>query len=100
MLNVAFGEETMGGGFGSSWEDRKISSMLKKKGSGVRRNREDVMAKNTVAKDAEETAPSDFIDRKIAELGDWRGETLAHIRAVIRKAADIPVVPRCNLPIL
>ena len=44
------------------------------------------MAKNTVAKDAEETAPSDFIDRKIAELGGWRGETLAHIRAVIRKA--------------
>ncbi|MCZ7862846.1 DUF1801 domain-containing protein [Agrobacterium salinitolerans] len=44
------------------------------------------MAKNTVAKDAEETAPSDFIDRKITELGDWRGETLAHIRAVIRKA--------------
>ncbi len=44
------------------------------------------MAKNTVTKDAEETAPSDFIDRKIVELGDWRGETLAHIRAVIRKA--------------
>ncbi|MGV2018363.1 hypothetical protein BCY90_17510 [Agrobacterium deltaense] len=44
------------------------------------------MAKNTVTKDAEETAPADFIDRKIAELGDWRGETLAHIRAVIRKA--------------
>lgn len=44
------------------------------------------MAKNTVGKDAEETAPSDFIDRKIAGLGDWRGETLAHIRAVIRKA--------------
>ncbi|MGV1986928.1 DUF1801 domain-containing protein [Agrobacterium sp. 22-221-1] len=44
------------------------------------------MAKNTVGKDAKETAPSDFIDRKIAELCDWRGETLAHIRAVIRKA--------------
>ncbi|PZP50432.1 MAG: hypothetical protein DI595_11200 [Agrobacterium fabrum] len=44
------------------------------------------MAKNTVTKDAEEIAPSDFIDRKIAELDDWRGETLAHIRAVIRKA--------------
>jgi hypothetical protein len=57
-----------------------------KKGTGVRRNREDAMAKNTVGKDAEETAPSDFIDRKIAGLGDWRGETLAHIRAVIRKA--------------
>ena len=44
------------------------------------------MAKNTISRDAEETAPSVLIDRKIAELGDWRGETLAHIRALIRKA--------------
>ncbi len=44
------------------------------------------MAKNTVTEDAEQTAPSDFIDRKIAELGDWRGETLARVRAVIQKA--------------
>lgn len=44
------------------------------------------MAKNTVSKDAEETAPSVLIDRKIAELGDWRGDTLARIRALIRKA--------------
>jgi hypothetical protein len=44
------------------------------------------MAKNSVSKDAEETAPSVLIDRKIAELGDWRGDTLARIRALIRKA--------------
>ncbi|MES5044067.1 DUF1801 domain-containing protein [Rhizobium nepotum] len=44
------------------------------------------MAKNTVGKDAEETAPSVLIDRKIAELGDWRGDMLARIRALIRKA--------------
>ena len=44
------------------------------------------MAKNTISRDAEETAPSVLIDRKIAELGDWRGETLARIRALIRKA--------------
>ncbi|WP_332302524.1 DUF1801 domain-containing protein [Rhizobium sp. GR12] len=44
------------------------------------------MAKNTVSKDAEETAPSVLIDRKIAELGDWRGDMLARIRAQIRKA--------------
>ena len=45
------------------------------------------MAKNTVTEDAEQTAPSDFIDRKIAELGDWRGELLAQLRALVREAA-------------
>ncbi len=30
--------------------------------------------------------PSDLIDARIAELGDWRGETLARVRAVIRQA--------------
>lgn len=44
------------------------------------------MAKMVTEKDAEEIAASDIIDRKIAELGDWRGLTLAQIRAVIRKA--------------
>jgi hypothetical protein len=29
---------------------------------------------------------SRLIDARIAELGDWRGETLAHIRALIRQA--------------
>ena len=30
--------------------------------------------------------PSQLIDARIAELPDWRGETLAHIRALIREA--------------
>ena len=30
--------------------------------------------------------PSALIDQRIAELGDWRGETLAHVRALIREA--------------
>ncbi len=30
--------------------------------------------------------PSDLVDAKIAALGDWRGETLARLRAVIRAA--------------
>ena len=30
--------------------------------------------------------PSQQIDERIAELDDWRGETLAHVRALIRKA--------------
>ncbi|QND51504.1 DUF1801 domain-containing protein [Phyllobacterium sp. 628] len=29
---------------------------------------------------------SELIDTKIAELGDWRGKTLAHIRALMRQA--------------
>jgi hypothetical protein len=29
---------------------------------------------------------SQSIDQRIAELGDWRGKTLAHLRGLIRKA--------------
>jgi hypothetical protein len=31
-------------------------------------------------------SPAKLIDARIAELGDWRGETLARIRALIREA--------------
>jgi hypothetical protein len=31
-------------------------------------------------------SPSDLIDGRIAELGDWRGETLARLRALIHEA--------------
>jgi len=33
------------------------------------------------------TTPSQKIDGRIAELGDWRGETLARLRALILSAA-------------
>jgi hypothetical protein len=33
-----------------------------------------------------EETPSALIDRKIAGLGDWRGETLARLRALIHEA--------------
>ncbi|MBB3311090.1 hypothetical protein FHT78_002834 [Rhizobium sp. BK196] len=33
-----------------------------------------------------EASPSERIDAKIEELGDWRGQTLARIRAIIREA--------------
>jgi hypothetical protein len=33
-----------------------------------------------------EQSPAELIDARIAELGDWRGETLARIRALIREA--------------
>lgn len=32
-------------------------------------------------------SPAELIDAKIRELGDWRGETLARLRALIRQAA-------------
>jgi hypothetical protein len=32
------------------------------------------------------TSPSEQIDARIRELGDWRGETLARIRALIKRA--------------
>ena len=31
-------------------------------------------------------APSELIDAKIEELGDWRGETLSRVRTLIREA--------------
>ncbi|EUC01265.1 protein of unknown function DUF1801 [Rhizobium sp. CF080] len=34
----------------------------------------------------EETSPSRLIDARINELGDWRGETLARVRFLIKQA--------------
>ena len=31
-------------------------------------------------------SPSELIDERIAELGDWRGETLARVRELIKRA--------------
>jgi hypothetical protein len=36
-------------------------------------------------------SPAELIDERIAELGDWRGETLARLRALV-KAADPQIV--------
>jgi hypothetical protein len=35
---------------------------------------------------SEAASPSRLIDARIKELGDWRGRTLAHIRALIKQA--------------
>ena len=35
---------------------------------------------------AGEKSPSQLIDARIKELGDWRGETLARVRALIKEA--------------
>ena len=31
-------------------------------------------------------SPAELIDRRIAELGDWRGEILARLRGIVRQA--------------
>ncbi len=41
-------------------------------------------SKNSQPKPGE--SPSDLIDARIADLGDWRGETLARLRALIHEA--------------
>jgi hypothetical protein len=37
-------------------------------------------------KTGDSTSPAQRIDARIAELDDWRGETLAHIRKLIKEA--------------
>jgi hypothetical protein len=39
-----------------------------------------------VAKSDENRSPSELIDARIAELGDWRGELLARLRALVKEA--------------
>jgi hypothetical protein len=41
---------------------------------------------NGSKQDEEETSPSQLIDARIRELDDWRGETLARVRALIKQA--------------
>jgi hypothetical protein len=40
----------------------------------------------TTERPMDEQTPSQRIDGRIAELGDWRGDTLARMRALIREA--------------
>jgi hypothetical protein len=48
-------------------------------------------SKSAARVDAGGDSPSQLIDGRVRELGDWRGETLARVRALI-KAADPEVV--------
>lgn len=43
-------------------------------------------AKNRSKQNPAEESPSRLIDRRIEELGDWRGEMLARLRALILQA--------------
>lgn len=40
----------------------------------------------TASDAARDPSPAELIDRRIAELGDWRGETLGRLRALIHEA--------------
>ena len=40
----------------------------------------------TAKKAGDSTSPAQLIDARIAELDDWRGQTLAHIRKLIKEA--------------
>jgi hypothetical protein len=42
--------------------------------------------KSAATKAKENASPSRLIDARIKELGDWRGETLAQIRSLIKEA--------------
>jgi hypothetical protein len=45
-------------------------------------------------------SPSQLIDAKIKELGDWRGETLSRIRALIKQAdPDVVEEWKWNIPV-
>ena len=42
--------------------------------------------KSAATKAKESTSPARLIDGRIKELGDWRGETLARVRSLIKEA--------------
>jgi hypothetical protein len=42
-------------------------------------------SKSTATKAKENASPARLIDARIKELGDWRGETLARVRALIKE---------------
>jgi hypothetical protein len=44
------------------------------------------MTKATTGSPDAEQSPAQLIDARIKELGDWRGETLAHVRKLIKEA--------------
>jgi len=43
-------------------------------------------SKSAATKAKEAASPSALIDARIEELGDWRGETLARVRKIIKQA--------------
>ncbi|MER8501144.1 MULTISPECIES: DUF1801 domain-containing protein [unclassified Mesorhizobium] len=44
------------------------------------------MMKSDSMERSADNSPSQLIDARISELGDWRGKTLSHVRALIKQA--------------
>ena len=71
---------------------RPVAAGAKKPGSPTRTTVKKTVAKKTVARKSpvarstSAATPSARIDARIAELGDWRGEMLARLRALIHDA--------------
>ena len=64
-----------------------VSLLLMDDMTTATKTKDTTMKKSKSATSARKDAsPSALIDGRIAELGDWRGETLARIRALIRQA--------------
>jgi len=53
----------------------------------MRVNEQGAASDMTKGATAEGQSPSGLIDARIRELGDWRGQMLAHLRALIKEAA-------------
>src|SRR5215207_9479542 len=69
-----------------------MSHLTKKSRTTITMKKATTTKTKTISKKAPaETSPSRLIDARIKELGDWRGETLARVRALI-KATDPEVV--------
>jgi hypothetical protein len=63
------------------------STSLLKRGRATAVKKATTMKKKASPKQAKATAaPSQLIDARIAELGDWRGKTLARVRKIIKEA--------------
>jgi hypothetical protein len=64
---------------------KKTAKVIKK---AVKKTVKKTAAKPAAAKQAAKAggSPSALIDGRIKELGDWRGETLARVRALIKEA--------------
>src|SRR5690349_18368535 len=52
----------------------------------MKKTKTDVKATKSGAKERKGDSPSQLIDARIKKLGDWRGETLARVRALIKQA--------------
>lgn len=65
---------------------RKVDSAARKTASTKSVPSKSVSTKSTKSQSASSQSASSLIDARIRELGDWRGEILARLRALIKQA--------------